>query len=147
MKGALYTLGAVELGDAAKDLELAAKEGGSVFCAEFYPGFEERLAVLAKKLGKFAKRQKISSRGPGSIPELVSELRKILAYAQSFDSVRASESISSLFAYSWEGFPLGETRFPIGETLERIADSLESIDYDEAERLITGLLGSLGERR
>jgi HAMP domain-containing protein len=137
MKGALYTIGAVPLGDKAKELEFAAKAGNAAFCAEAYPPFEEGLDTLAKKLTASTKRQKTDSLGRGNTEDLLPVLKRTLEFSRNFDSAKAIGSITPLLNYSWEEEALRDA-------IKKIAESLEGIDYDEAERLILQLLKSLG---
>jgi HAMP domain-containing protein/HPt (histidine-containing phosphotransfer) domain-containing protein len=50
IKGALYSIGAVSLGDRALELEKAAKAENSLFCADTYPLFEEDLLRFTEAL-------------------------------------------------------------------------------------------------
>jgi hypothetical protein len=137
MKGALYAIGADGLGDRAKDLEFAAKAGDAVHCAEAYPAFEEEFAALAVQLGAIVKQRETAFRGAGNKQELVTALGEAFEASQLFNSAQAGKVINSLLEYSWEDDG-------ITETLDSIADALENMDHDEAEKLISGLLKSLG---
>jgi HPt (histidine-containing phosphotransfer) domain-containing protein len=155
MKGALYAIGALNLGDKARELETAAKEGDAGFCAEAYPVFEERLNALSMRLAAAAGRQRAAPRrGPGRLGELKEVLQKILEYSQNFDSAKAIAGVAPLLEYSWDeqDVPAAapelsstEGGSSIGETLEKIAGFLENIDYDGAEDLISALLKTLGD--
>jgi hypothetical protein len=138
MKGALYAIGADSLGNKAKDLEFAAKAGNAVLCAEAYPAFEEELAVFAGQLGAIVKRRETAFRGAGSTQDLVISLGEALEASRLFNSAQAGKIIASLLEYSWAGERLTET-------LESISDALETIEYDEAERLISALLNRTGD--
>jgi HAMP domain-containing protein len=144
MKGALYTIGAMDLGDNAKALEFAAKAGDGTFCTEAYPSFEEHLGLLAQRLAAITKRQPLVSLGPGSMPELAEALRKALEFTQNFDSAKAAGNVSPLLRYSWDDLEKSLGGSPaITEALEKIVESLENIDYDEAENALSALLKTL----
>jgi HAMP domain-containing protein/HPt (histidine-containing phosphotransfer) domain-containing protein len=140
MKGALYAIGADSLGDLAKELELAAKDGNAARCAETYPSFEEKLALFAGQLGAITKRRQTASLGPGDKQDLVKSLKEALEASRLFNSSQAGKIIGSLLDFQWEAGSPG-----VASGLEAIADSLENINYDEAEKLISALLESLGE--
>ncbi|MDR1931033.1 MAG: HAMP domain-containing protein, partial [Treponema sp.] len=138
IKGALYSIGAVDLGNSARDLEAAAREGNGAYCTAAYPGFEERLSILARKLAAVTEHQKGPTLGPGRLEDLTAALAEALEFARLFDSGRAVKSIAPLLEYSWEG-----EGYPIPRALKKIVDALEGIDYDEADRLILLLLQDL----
>jgi HPt (histidine-containing phosphotransfer) domain-containing protein/HAMP domain-containing protein len=131
MKGALYNIGATELGDAAKELELAAKGGDAAFCQEAYPAFEDRLSALAQEL--FRVTQEETGEGEaGSIPELKEALEKALEACRDFDAILAGKTVAPFKRQSWE--------FDLGTDVNAVAEALANIDYDEAELLIISLL-------
>jgi HPt (histidine-containing phosphotransfer) domain-containing protein len=146
IKGALNAIGAVALGERARELEFAAKAGDAAYCAREYPVFEEKLDAFTAQLKAIAPKKEIPLKGPGSIPLLVTGLEKALEAVHIFDSTGAGEHIASLRAYSWEGCAVEEkeekeeTPPQAGETLEMIADALEYMDYDGAEEGIHLLL-------
>jgi HAMP domain-containing protein len=135
IKGALYSIGAVDLGDRARDLEAAAHEGNGAYCTAAYPGFEERLGILARKLAAVTEHQKGPTLGPGREKDLTAALAEALEFARLFDSGRAVKRIAPLLEYSWEG-----EGHPVPRALKKIVDALEGINYDEADRLILLLL-------
>ncbi|MDR1971516.1 MAG: HAMP domain-containing protein [Treponema sp.] len=138
IKGALYAIGAVGLGDEAKALEFAAKAGEAAQCAQGYPVFEEKFALFIGRLAAIPRQREIPSRGPGNIPELIASLKDALEASRLFNSDRAGRIINSLLEYFWEESPQRIT-----ESLEKIADALECMDYDEAEQEMSLLLEAL----
>lgn len=132
MKGALYNIGATDLGDAAKDLELAAKGGNAAFCQEAYPFFEDRLSVLARELTMVTQAEP-GEGGEGSIPELKDALEKALEACRDFDAILAGKTIAPLKGLSWKSEDLGTD-------VKAVVEAVENIDYDEAEILIISLL-------
>jgi HPt (histidine-containing phosphotransfer) domain-containing protein len=144
MKGALYAIGADNLGDQAKELEFAAKEKNAAFCVDTYPVFREKLGAFTRLLEAAVKRREIPSLGPGSIPRLAASLGEALEAVRRYDSTLAGKIISSLRSYSWEDGSGKAGEKPIAESLERIANSLEYMEYEEAESLVSLLLKSLG---
>jgi HPt (histidine-containing phosphotransfer) domain-containing protein/HAMP domain-containing protein len=137
MKGALYNIGAAELGDAAKDLELAAKGGDAAFCQEEYPAFEDRLSALIRGLEKVT-RVEAGEGKAGSIPELKEALEKALEDCRNFDAIQAGRIVAPFKNLSWEPEDLGTD-------VKAAAEALENIDYDEAEILIVSLLKKIQE--
>jgi hypothetical protein len=138
IKGALYAIGALALGDEAKALEFAAKAGEASRCAQDYPVFEKKLTAFIERLASIFPKRKRPARGPGDIPALGAALTEALEASRLFDSGRAAELIDSLLEYSWD-----ESRPEIAAGLEKIADALECMDYDAAEQSISLLLESL----
>jgi hypothetical protein len=138
IKGALYSIGAVILGDEAKTLEFAAKAGDASQCAQAYPVFEQKLTAFTRQLAAIFQQRKKPTRGPGDIPALNSALNEALEACRLFDSDKAAGLINSLLEYSWD-----ESRPEIAENLEKIADALECMDYDAAEQFMGLLLESL----
>jgi HAMP domain-containing protein/HPt (histidine-containing phosphotransfer) domain-containing protein len=132
MKGALYNIGATDLGDAAKDLELAAKGGNAAFCQEAYPFFEDRLSVLAREL-TMVTHVEAGEGGEGSIPELKDALEKALEACRDFDAILARKTIAPFKGLSWKPEDLGTD-------VKAVAEAVENIDYDEAEIFIISLL-------
>jgi HAMP domain-containing protein/HPt (histidine-containing phosphotransfer) domain-containing protein len=144
IKGALYAIGADNLGDEAKKLEFAAKAENAAFCADTYPVFEEKLDAFTRLLAAAVKRREIPSLGPGSIPKLIVSLGEAQEAARQYNLDQAGKIIASLRAYSWEAGSGEAGEKPIAESLEQIAGSLEYMEYEEAESLISLLLKSLG---
>jgi HPt (histidine-containing phosphotransfer) domain-containing protein len=132
MKGALYNIGAEEMGDLAKKLEFAAKGGDAACCREVYPAFESRLDVLARELEE-ATRVESGPAGTGNIPELIKALLRIQEACRKYDAILAGKILSSFIGLSWDLASLGPAVAAIGE-------ALENIDYDEAEVRIVSLL-------
>jgi HAMP domain-containing protein/HPt (histidine-containing phosphotransfer) domain-containing protein len=137
MKGALYNIGANELGDAAQKLEFAAKGGDTAFCREAYPVFEIRLAALVRNLTEVT-RTEAGTGGAGNIPELAAALEKVLEACRNFDAIRAGKIIAPFTGFSWEPED-------IGTDVTAVAEALENIDYDEAEALINSLIKKVRE--
>jgi HPt (histidine-containing phosphotransfer) domain-containing protein/HAMP domain-containing protein len=144
IKGALNAIGAVKLGEEARELEFAAKAGDAVSCARSYPAFEEKLLAFTARLEAIVPKKEILSKGQGSVPVLVAGLEKALEASRMFDASGAGEHIASLLGYSWEDCTGTEEKAAsppgIGETLEKIAAALEYMDYDEAEHEMVLLL-------
>jgi HPt (histidine-containing phosphotransfer) domain-containing protein len=136
MKGALYNIGAEDLGDLAKKLELAAKAGEDAYCVEAYPEFESRLAAFGTRLMEITGRE-AGPAGDGSLPELIDALHKTLGAVKKFDAILAAKILRPFTACSWDPAASPEA------ALRGIVEALENIDYDEAEGLITGLLRRL----
>ncbi|MDR0709842.1 MAG: HAMP domain-containing protein [Spirochaetaceae bacterium] len=144
IKGALYAIGADSLGNKAKELEFAAKEGNAAFCADTYPVFEEKLTAFNRLLAAIIKSREIPSLGPGSMPQLIASLGEALEAVRQYNLDLAGKIIASLRSYSWEAGSGEPGEKPVAESLEQIADSLEYMEYDEAESLISLLLKNLG---
>jgi HPt (histidine-containing phosphotransfer) domain-containing protein len=140
IKGALYAIGAAALGDEAKALEFAAKEGAggetaaASRCVRDYPAFEEKLRAFTSRLAAIPRRRERPVRGPGDISALIAALNEALDASRLFDSDKAAGIINSCREYSWD-----EGRPEIAGNLEKTADALECMDYDTAEQAM-GLL-------
>jgi HAMP domain-containing protein len=137
MKGALYNIGAQALGDAAKELEFAAKGGDAGFCQEAYPSFEDRLAALARDLA-WITQVEAGEGEMGNTSELRDVLEKALEACRNFDILQAGKIIAPVRRMSWESEDLGMDVKAIGE-------ALENIDYDAAEALIVSALKKIGD--
>jgi HAMP domain-containing protein/HPt (histidine-containing phosphotransfer) domain-containing protein len=138
IKGALYAIGAADLGDEAKTLEFAAKAGEADRCLRGYPVFEEKLAVFTKRLAAIPRRREMPVKGPGDISTLAASLKEALEASRLFDTGKAGGIIGGLLQYSWDG-----AGPEITENLEKTAEALESMDYDETEQTIGLLLEAL----
>ncbi|MDR2766867.1 MAG: HAMP domain-containing protein [Treponema sp.] len=140
MKGALYNIGADELGDEAKQLELAAKSGDTGFCRARFPAFAEKLAFLAQSLdGRFS-RIRSGENSPVKTElsnivkaELTEALQKAREACGQYNLDAAMYALRPFAAREWED------AF-VADTLRNIADDLENIEYDAAVKKMDALI-------
>jgi HPt (histidine-containing phosphotransfer) domain-containing protein/HAMP domain-containing protein len=145
IKGALNNIGALELGEAAYKLEMAAKSIRLEECRERYPEFARSLRAFSKALaeildGARAARTRGASKAKGDLGALRVELEDIRAALENYDLTRANERLEYVrqFSYAPEGAPAGEAS--IDARLEQVSQLLASIEYEEASAVIADLL-------
>jgi HPt (histidine-containing phosphotransfer) domain-containing protein/HAMP domain-containing protein len=132
IKSALYTIGADQWGDQAKQLEFAAKSADAGYCSENYPLFEEKLRALSRNLTALFPQQEHNSQNGGNLEELRKALPKIKEAAENYDTLNANSLL----------IPFVESRMMDGEIQEMLADiekDLENLEYETADEKIANL--------
>lgn len=94
MKGQLYNIGAQELGDYAKELELAGKAGNGAFISDNLPEFCRQYKLLMKDVAAYLDGQGIKAEITQS-ESLHSLLEKIVNQMDNFDFAAAGETIKT----------------------------------------------------
>jgi HPt (histidine-containing phosphotransfer) domain-containing protein len=139
MKGALYSIGAENLGEEAQKLEFAAKSGDTAYCSSHYLEFEEKLKTLSRNLSSLFPREERNLK-TGDPAELEKVLEKILEACNVFDSSGAQTFLSRTRVFKWE-----DDR--IREELRGIEGEIENIEYKGAAEKIEALLQYLRKDR
>jgi HPt (histidine-containing phosphotransfer) domain-containing protein len=94
-KGALFNIGARELGEQAQKLENAAKEEDAETCVALYECFRESLSGFTERLAAIM-AEDAEPREPGSLETMAAELPKAKARRLAFDSFAALDILSPL---------------------------------------------------
>jgi HPt (histidine-containing phosphotransfer) domain-containing protein len=136
MKGALYNIGADDLGDRAKKLEFAAKGNDKAACLKAYPDFEARLSAFAQKLALITVEEH-REKSAGRIKDLYEALPGAMSACEKFDSLLA---LKILTPFRRSSYSQNES---IEKSLQKITDLLENIDYDAAFTELTALMACL----
>jgi HAMP domain-containing protein/HPt (histidine-containing phosphotransfer) domain-containing protein len=126
-KGALFNIGANDLGELAQELETSAKTDDLKFCRERYPVFEAKLISLKESLDWVVNKD-VGPRETGNLELLAGELVKARLCCENYDSFSALDIINPLARLEYEG-PKGEET---GKTLWKIVDLLEALEYENA---------------
>ncbi|MDR3200111.1 MAG: HAMP domain-containing protein [Spirochaetales bacterium] len=136
MKGALYNIGADDLGDRAKKLEFAAKGNDAEACLNTYPDFEARLSAFAQKLAVITLEEP-REKSAGRIKDLYEALPGAMSACEKFDSLLAIKILAPFRQFSYS------QNENIEKSLQKIVDLLENIDYDAALAELNALTASL----
>ena len=138
MKSALSGIGAMCLSKAASELETAANENDTDFCAERFPKFIQKLLSLHKQLSSVfppedscVNENEIDKKHgePGYLREII---QKALEAVNNFDTDAGIEIINSLLVYDFGG--------QVKVMLERAVTALKKYDYDGAKDILLKLL-------
>ena len=129
LKGALASVGAMSLSQAAKDLETAAAMENLDFCREFQPRFSRQLRNLGHRLGRALSETRVEEKKNAGDPQV---LRRGLEQLDEALIVYDYESIG-LCLDELEAVDYGPE---VGRSLRLIRKSVEAFDYEVAmERL------------
>ncbi|GHT92562.1 hypothetical protein AGMMS49545_10300 [Betaproteobacteria bacterium] len=150
IKSALNNVGALELGRAAYELEMAAKADRLEECRQRYSEFARSLRAFSGALAKILDGTPVAvTRGApktrGDPDALCVELANIHAALEEYDLTRASERLEYVrqFSYAREKMPAHEAA--IDAQLENVAHLLASIEYEEASAAVEHLLSVIRE--
>jgi CheY-like chemotaxis protein/HPt (histidine-containing phosphotransfer) domain-containing protein len=137
MKGSLANIGAMELSSQAYELEMAANNADTEFCAANLPSFFEKLGALKSGLdGAFAKEKQ--NAGPIEIPP---ELR--LVFESLTDALAETDFLAIIeAAKKLDAFGPGLNQSSaLKEKLEEIKDAVMMTDYEGAMKVMRELSG------
>jgi len=131
IKGALASIGAMDLSEKAYNLEIASGKKDTVFCAENLPPFLEKLSGLGLSL-----KEAFSVASDGRPFVISSEMLDIFerltnAFAKT-DLMLIDKEIEHLDSLKLSG--------ALKEEVEQIKDMVMMMDYDDATRKMHGLL-------
>ena len=130
MKSVLATVGAAELSEAARRMEMASKNGDIQLCGEQYPDFKDKLLNVREQLSD------IFGAGEAAAPEkekgdeayLRENVQKALEAAAGFDSDAGAEAVSGLLAYDYGNEAAG--------LLESALEAFDGFDCDMASEFL-----------
>jgi len=133
IKGALASIGAVELSEKAYALEVASGKKDTVFCAENLPPLLERLSDLSLSL-----KEAFSTASDDGVFVIPSEMpqifaRLISAFAKT-DLMLIDKEVESLDALKLSG--------ALEEEVEQIKDMVMMMNYDDATKKMHNLLNN-----
>jgi len=132
MKSKLSSIGAMSLSETAARLEIAAKNGESVYCSEHYPALEAELLALHKKLSFiFPDADDEVIKKPGNAAYLIECLPRALAAADDLNNEACVHIIGGLIAYDF-----GEK---INAELWAALTAVKKYDYERVEELLRGI--------
>ena len=130
MKSSLATIGALELSATALKLEMASKSKDDDYCADRFPGFNEKLLSLQKALAALYPDDKpVPDREPGDPALLLDQVRTALSAIDDYDNDAGIEAIHSLLLWDF-----GSERNVL---LQSAMDALQTYDYDSAGEVLT----------
>jgi CheY-like chemotaxis protein len=134
MKGSLANIGAMEISALAKDLEMAAKEENTAFCASHLPPFLEKLGGFKSKLLEAFAEEKQNQGAIEIPPELPPILEKLTAALHATDYSAIDKGMESLDKLN----PTGALK----EEIEQIKDAVMMLDYESALAVMRKLSGN-----
>ncbi|MDR1888796.1 MAG: HAMP domain-containing protein [Zoogloeaceae bacterium] len=145
IKGALNSVGALNLGNFAYELEMAAKTTRLEECRERYPEFARKLREFSGALAETLTGGRVADapetpRAEGDPAALCVDLENIRTALDAYDLAQAGKHLESArrFSYAREKMPVGEAT--IDAQLENVAHLLESIEYEDASVAVKHLL-------
>ncbi len=139
LKGSLRSIGAAPLGDAAEELEFAAKENNTALCEEGLPDFIPAVQALGEKLAAAIAEpaaEKPAEPGgakQGDPEELKHKLEEVQNLLDAFEADPAMEILTDL-----KGKNFGAE---IKAGLTRVCEKVEEFDYDGAMALLQEMRG------
>ena len=142
MKSILATVGALELSDAALELEKAAKNGDLPYCEGTYPAFREKLAALHGALSPvFAEGAtgddgrdggEAAEKETGDAALLREQIETALAAAEDYDNDAGVEALSALIRYDFGA--------RINKALKSALSAFKEYDYDGAKNALSDII-------
>jgi CheY-like chemotaxis protein len=129
MKSALATVGAMELSEAAFELETASKNDGADFCADTFPDFKEKLLSLQKYLsGIFPDLEAQGQKKAADASVLHESIQRALVAADDLDNYAGIEVLKNLLSYDFKE----EMISLLKETIK----AFEELDFDKAKEIL-----------
>ncbi|MDR0497365.1 MAG: Hpt domain-containing protein, partial [Treponema sp.] len=138
MKGSLANIGAMEISELAKELEFAAKDSNTGFCASNMPPFLEKLRSFRQNLVEAFAMEKQNNTPIEIPPELPPILKKLADAVNETDYSAIDKGIESLEKLS-QSFGSESKHGALKEELEQIIDAVQMMDYENALRVIQKL--------
>jgi HPt (histidine-containing phosphotransfer) domain-containing protein len=137
MKGSLANIGAMEISALAKDLEFAAKDANSAFCASNLPAFLEKLQGLQQKLIEaFAEEDHGPIEIPPELPPILKKLAIALGESDYAAIDKGTESLDKLI----KNLGSEQKYDSLKNEIEQIKDAIMMLDYESALEMMQNLL-------
>lgn len=134
LKGTLYTIGAMNLGDIAKEFEYKAKEGDLEYCKNGLPEFLSWPQKLADEISNILNKSRESSDvfiGPGDDDVLPTIINEIIRALEDFESDYAIELIMEIIHFDY-----GKER---NMKLSKALEYSQMYDYLNAIEILRGI--------
>ena len=132
MKSALATIGAMDMSETARKLEMASKDGDVSYVTEQFPDFNAKLRGLQRALSALNPDvEHTPDKKPGDAVFLRRQAQIALAASEDFDNELGMEAINSLLLLDFGG--------QNNAMLQSVSDAFRSYDYDLVKDLLTKL--------
>lgn len=134
IKGAMMSVGAMELGEIAKRHEMSGKEENYEFIHDNIEAFTRSYKLLVQNIEAFLEEKEekssIGQIGHGKIDKeyLLEEFRNTEQLLENFESSLAEEKISQLLSYEMDE--------ELRRYIENLKRQIEELEYEEAIKLI-----------
>jgi HPt (histidine-containing phosphotransfer) domain-containing protein len=131
MKGSLANIGAMEISDLAKELEMASKEANAAFCETNLPPFLEALGNFKKSLEEAFAEEKQNQEYVEIPGELLPILEKLKTAMDKTDYMAIDRELSNLDKLNTSGI--------LKEEIEQIKEAVVMLDYESALEIMNKL--------
>lgn len=128
VKGMCYNIGATKVGDAAKELELAGKDGDVEFISDKHPAFEGLFTKLLQDITAELVARGIRQEGAGEQKSFATYLSEIQEAAANYDIPTVEKIAKSMQPLTWNA----QER----EQLAKIIVYIDQVDFDALQHLV-----------